>query len=470
MASQGQVELTAPPAAADAPPLPPLPQTESVVRGASLALMASLMSLPLSFATSIVQGRILGPDLKGRVDLINASSTLAAMVFGLSLASGVTYVVAKGGANVRRMAMILIGLAVLQGGVAWLVLTVLSPTRAIKAFLPVEYLGWAAVVVGLGATATLVNGYWRQLLYAVQRFTAGATLDLMTRVLAPVTLITGVLVLRHDPEAATIAAVIAGFAPALLIASGAPWFVFRRAPHDRGASRFGEVWSYSLPCYLGNVLQHLNYRLDVFLVTFFRDERELGLYMTAVGVAQLLWLPSVAMQTVLFPRLTSLTDDAHRIGNASQVARVMLAMSLGMGAMLALVARWAVPLVYGDRFVPSVLPLWLLLPGITVFCLPQVLCAYISAIGKPQINLWVAAVALVVTVTINLSLVPIIGMIGAAIASTASYSVTSLLTVLIFRRLTGCRLRDTLLLNRSDLRLISTRLIATWRRLVRKVR
>jgi O-antigen/teichoic acid export membrane protein len=394
---------------------------------------------------------------------------LAAIVFGLSLASGVTYVVAKGGANVRRMAAILVGLAVVQGAVAWLVLTLLGPTRAIKAFLPIEYLAWAAVVVGLGAAATLVNGYWRSLLYAFQRFSAGATLDLMSRVLAPLALIAGVFALRHNREAATIAAVIAGFAPAVLIALGSPWFVLRRAPHNQGASRFREVWSYSLPCYAGNLLQHLNYRLDVFLVTFFRDTAELGLYMTAVGVAQLLWLPSVAMQTVLFPRLTSLTDDAHRIGNAAQVARVMLALSLGMGAMLALVAPWAVPLLYGERFAPSVLPLWLLLPGITAFCIPQVLCAYISAIGKPQINLWVAAVALVMTVIINLSLVPIIGMIGAAIASTASYTVTSLLTVLIFRRLTGCRLRDTLLLGRSDLRLISTRLAASWRRLVRKV-
>lgn len=468
MALQGQVELTVPPPAADAPP--PLPQTESVVRGASLALLASLVSLPLSFATSIVQGRILGPDLKGRVDLINASITLGAMVFGLSFASGVTYVVAKGGANVRRMATVLVGLAILQGGVAWLVLILLRPTPAIKAFLPIEYLGWAAVVVGAGAAAMLVNGYWRAMLYALQRFSSGATFDLLTRVLPPVVLIAGVVVLRQDPESATIAAVIAGFGPALLIASTAPWFVFRRAPHDSGISRFGEVWSYSVPCYLGNVLQFLNYRLDVFLVTFFCGERELGLYMTAVGVAQLLWMPSAAMQTVLFPRLTSLTDEAHRVANAAQVARVMVAMSLVMGATLALVARWAVPLVYGDRFTPSVLPLWLLLPGITAFCLPQVLCAYISAIGKPQINLWVAAVALVVTVVLLLSLVPIIGMIGAAIASTASYSVTSLLTVLIFRRLTGCRLRDTLLLNRSDLQLISTRLIATWRRLARKGR
>ena len=82
--------------------------------------------------------------------------------------------------------------------------------------------------------------------------------------------------------------------------------------------------------------------------------------------------------------------------------------------------------------------------------------------GRPEITLYVFSGALVVNIALNLFLIPKMGIEGAALASTASYTLGSLVLGYIFSRLTNTRLRDILLLQRSDIqnyRKILTKLV-----------
>jgi O-antigen/teichoic acid export membrane protein len=96
-----------------------------------------------------------------------------------------------------------------------------------------------------------------------------------------------------------------------------------------------------------------------------------------------------------------------------------------------------VPILFGSSFRASITPLLILLPGLSFFSVTTVLAGYITGVGKPQVNLTVSSISLVVILTAGSILVPKLGIDGAAIANSASYIVSTLLTSLFFRRLTG---------------------------------
>src|SRR5690606_12604212 len=69
-------------------------------------------------AVSIVLARALGPSGKGAYDLVLATATLLATLFGLSLPTGVTYIVARGRATARHLVRRIAGVSVLQAALA----------------------------------------------------------------------------------------------------------------------------------------------------------------------------------------------------------------------------------------------------------------------------------------------------------------------------------------------------------------
>jgi O-antigen/teichoic acid export membrane protein len=213
--------------------------------------------------------------------------------------------------------------------------------------------------------------------------------------------------------------------------------------------------AFALPCYGANTAQFLNYRLDVFVVGFFAGATSVGRYTLAVSLGQLLWLMSNSVATVLLPKVAAATDVANSssdsVRHTARVTRLAL-WATGVGALgLALLATQAIPLLYGEAFRPSISALLWLLPGIVIFSVANVLAAYIAGIGKPHLNLWVSGISLVITIALDLALIPKLNIVGASIASTVSYSVSALMLIIFFIRQTGASLRQILVPTSEDL-------------------
>ena len=111
-------------------------------------------------------------------------------------------------------------------------------------------------------------------------------------------------------------------------------------------------------------------------------------------------------------------------------------------------------MLYGEAFRPSIMALVWLLPGIVIFSVANVLAAYIAGIGKPRLNLLVSGLSLIVTIGLDIALIPRMNIVGAAIASTLSYSLSALLLIIFFIRETGASLREVLLPTSEDVRVL----------------
>ena len=63
----------------------------------------------------------------------------------------------------------------------------------------------------------------------------------------------------------------------------------------------------------------------------------------------------------------------------------------------------------------------------------------------------IMATGLAINVIANFTLIPRLGINGAALSSSISYTTTAIITVAVFRRLSGIPVVDTLVIKRSDL-------------------
>jgi O-antigen/teichoic acid export membrane protein len=409
------------------------------------ALGVNLVLLPFGIATSAIIARSVGPTGKGTLDLIVATSALLAMFLSLSLPQGITYVVAQGklAASVAASQVFLI--SVLQAVLALAAVGLLRWTGYLQIFLPDPHM-WIIGSVVLYVWVELLNKFWSAILAGQQRIATVNNAELVGRLVQffSIFLLAGGLYVAGRHLSVGLLFLVTLSASILINLFLVTSFDFW-PQRSRNLSGLKAATAFALPCYAANTAQFLNYKLDVFVVGFFAGTAAVGRYTLAVSLAQLLWLMSNSVASALLPKVAASGDARGSIQHTMRVTRLSLWATATCGIALALMATQAIPLLYGDAFRASILALLWLLPGIVVFSIANVLAAYMAGIGKPGLNLWVSAVSLVVTVTLDFVLIPKLGIVGASIASTVSYSVSALMLTVFFVRETGASVRQLLL-------------------------
>jgi O-antigen/teichoic acid export membrane protein len=168
-----------------------------------------------------------------------------------------------------------------------------------------------------------------------------------------------------------------------------------------------------------------------------------------VAVSEALWLIANSVAVVLIPKLAS-SDPEYAARTTPLICRnTILVTALG-AVVVAAASPVAVPLVFGDEFEGSVEPLLWLLPGAIALSGAKVLSAYVFSQGKPMINTYISIATLVITVVLDIVLIPPLGVPGAAIASTIAYLANLAMTLVAYRRISGGTVADAVLPRPSD--------------------
>jgi O-antigen/teichoic acid export membrane protein len=191
-----------------------------------------------------------------------------------------------------------------------------------------------------------------------------------------------------------------------------------------------EVVRYGARGQLGNLLWLINLRLDFLILGALAGPAVLGVYAVASKFAELMRLPATALNYVLYPRFARAPADvAGR--DATRLLPRAAAVTMAMTPVLAIGSVIALPLLYGRAFHAAVLPACVLLVGLAVEGAAAVSSAYLCGTGRPGANSWGMGVGVIVTIALDVVLIPSHGAAGAAVASTAAYlATTGLLTTL----------------------------------------
>lgn len=208
-------------------------------------------------------------------------------------------------------------------------------------------------------------------------------------------------------------------------------------------------FSYSFIVFITNILQFLAYRIDYWLVDFYRGIESLGLYSLAVRLCQLFWVLPVLFASILFPRVADkeMEPDSTKLLLLLRCSNTFSLIAIFITAAL---AGWGIPLFFGKEFNSSVLPFLYLLPGIFMFGINILLAAYFAGKNRLSINLTGSAICFVLVLLLDLWLIPLHGVVGAAIASSIAYAVAAVYSMWMFMRIRREPLSSLLFLQKKD--------------------
>ena len=426
------------------------------------ALVARAASVLSSAVLTMLTARWLGVADRGVYVLLSTLVTVLWTVGNLGIGIGTTYHAGRGGHPLDVLRANALGSSVILG-LPLALIGYLVANSGVTLFAGVEARLLAIAV--LGVPAIMAAQFLGSLLLGSQRIREYNRL-LVTYAGAQLVLVGAALLLSGTLLSAIVASLAAQVAWLALSFTATRRFAVARPPATgaRGAA-WRAVLAYGVRGQLGNIVQLLNYRLDFFLVSSFLGPASLAVYSVAVMIGESLWQLSNSMAVVLFPRVAALggkADEQRRIlGTASRVA---LGMTLSVAVVVGLTAHAWVPWFFGSAYLEAARAVRLLLPGVVLFTVQVVLSSGIAGAGYPEWNSYVAAVTLVLSVALDVWLIPRYGIPGAAVASSVTYGTSTALTIWNYRRLSRISFRDLLVPGPADVRLLMAALRSVMRR------
>lgn len=214
-----------------------------------------------------------------------------------------------------------------------------------------------------------------------------------------------------------------------LIAAMAGYVILRRISVRRlikipDATPYREFLSYNgLNIVLVLLVMSL-FHVDVVMVRTLVDSDTTGFYKAALALAELIWIVPVVLQTLLLHSSSTLWSQGRTeeiTALAGRITRYTTLLVLLMAVGLAILADRFVPLYYGQEFTVATTPLLLLLPGAIGFAVARPLQAICQGSGQLKPLILATGIAAVLNIVLNAILIPLFGMVGAAVATSIGY-------------------------------------------------
>lgn len=166
------------------------------------------------------------------------------------------------------------------------------------------------------------------------------------------------------------------------------------------------------------------YQVDILMLQRFETTNQVGYYKAALVLVEFLWFAPQSLQRVLIQSVSDYWENANMKQLADLSARtiqyaLLLSSLLGLG--LGFLADDFIPLYFGSEYISSVEPLLILLPGTIGFGISRPLIGIIQARDNITPLIWATAGSAALNLALNYVLIPIYGIIGAAIATSIGY-------------------------------------------------
>lgn len=204
---------------------------------------------------------------------------------------------------------------------------------------------------------------------------------------------------------------------------------------------------YSALAFFINCIQFLAYRVDFWLIDFYKSETDLGLYALAVRLVQLFWILPVLFASILLPKVSSATMSKEEW---TSMLRLLNAFNLLAGIAAFFCIKPFVFFFFGDAYSFSVPAFQILLPGIVLFANAVILAAYFAGKNQLKINLYGSLLCLFCVGLLDVLLIPSQGYLGAAVASSIGYGLTSVFFLVVYQKSAGAGLSTLFVPQKED--------------------
>ncbi len=178
-------------------------------------------------------------------------------------------------------------------------------------------------------------------------------------------------------------------------------------------------------------------QVDTLLLTYFRSLEEVGIYNVVLPVSLLLLQFSSAVSVVLYPLCSEYwaKRDVHNlISIIKEIYKYSIMFVLPVGLILFVFASPLLKIFFGEQYVVGALAMKILIVGVVFYTLANVNHYILAGIGRPRITAKVILLAAIFNFVGNIILIPYLGILGAAIMTSASYIFSLLISTIYLRR------------------------------------
>jgi O-antigen/teichoic acid export membrane protein len=240
-----------------------------------------------------------------------------------------------------------------------------------------------------------------------------------------------------------------GYSLALVIGWILLFPTLKREERESLKGNLKEMLHYGAFMQLSMLVSTLNKRLGLYLLNTHCDERSIGVYASGTQVTEGVGIVSQSIGLVEFSALSN-NEKAQR-------ATLLTLRFMKLAVLLTFAALFVICLLPTSFFewlfsaeFSGIRPVILLIaPGVVLFAAHTVLANFFSGTGQPKYNLYASLIGLSVTVVSAFVLIPWLGIRGAAITTTLTYTALFVYQWIVFHRLTGSRLRQ-LVITKDD--------------------
>lgn len=205
-----------------------------------------------------------------------------------------------------------------------------------------------------------------------------------------------------------------------------------------GSETTRHLFHFSWPLVLSNLLWILIPRTDILMLGYFTTIHLVGIYNSAVPLAELIALFSRAFIPVFIPVFTGLiTQQRNQEIKAlyKLITRWILIASIPVIWIIIIGPGHVLMFVFGEKYIEAVVPLQILACAYFIPLFMGPTASFLTALGKTKIILFNTIFVYLLGVTLNLLLIPKYGLNGAAVATTASFIIYRILTLMPIYRL-----------------------------------
>ncbi len=190
-----------------------------------------------------------------------------------------------------------------------------------------------------------------------------------------------------------------------------------RLPWSASRSSWRSLLGISLPLGATMIVNYLYFRLDVVLLSILQDETAVAIYGLAYRVLEGLMVLPAYFMFALFPEIARLTGQRERVdGIVSAALSVMEALALPIVLIFAVFAEDVVRVIGDEGFADAAWVLRILTVALGISYMNGVYGAALPALDQQNALFRWSIVILALNLVVNVALIPLWGVTGAAIA------------------------------------------------------
>lgn len=412
----------------------------TIISGGALVSIGKVLALGFGFLTQVAMARLLTEAAYGNVVLALAVVNIAGLVAKLGLDDGVMREYPHHEDDPARAHGVIrasTAIAAISGVIAAIAVFSAAPLIARRIFddvsliplfriaaVGIPFITTSSVAISLaqGARDARAQAYVRQLFQPAARL-----------------LLIGTLLLAGY---SAIGAIV-GQISSLILAAFLAFYLARRSLPSFDVSpapMYRSVLSFSLPLIAVQGMGFLNTNVDIYMVGYFMESASLGIYNIALQLSNIVTSILGTAGFLLPPMLTRLQQRGKEVEmrrTFQLLTKWMVVIILPVFVVLFFAPDLVIGLLFGETYTEGSLALQILLAGSLIGIFMGLNTQALIALGGNRVVLYIIFCQTVINIVVNYTLIPIIGLEGAAVGMATSAVVGDILGVAVLYRRYG---------------------------------